>query len=1162
MFQITYHGGSGGDVVLTHLSPTNQPNVATWINTSGGDWNNGANWTTGVVPNGADAVVAVSTACIISDNANVSPAQMLFNSPLATVGGSGNLAVSGFFEWEAGTFNGSGSLMANGVLHLYSPTSSTLSLIGESLVNSLYATWGANTPIVLSSGAMLSNTASGTFDCESDGTIQNGSGTNLIANNGVFRKIESIGTTRIVPPFNNSGIVKVVTGTLDLGGGGTSTGQYEVNSGAALSFSAGIHTVYSYISGAGDLYLLGGTVSLYGPVSTLGAHNFTGGTVNLGDNYDPGSNAVSIGACTVNFVGTNPVTTGSLTMGGYGTLGGSNIVTVTGPMVWNNSFTVSGSNSLIASGGLAIAQGGGLLGRTLLNTASALWSNSSFGGLTLGFGATISNAPGATFDCIGSNNINFTTGGGMVANGGLFRLIGPPATMTISTPFNNSGVVEVQAGTLSLSGGGTNTGTITVFANAALSLGSGSPNQSFVQSAGASITGPGQLMVTSSLDNANLGGTVNLGGSNIFIGGAANLTGNYVCSNVALVIGACAANFNSSNVISPSSLTLGGYGSLGGSNLVTVSGPMIWNSSFGITGSNSVIANGGLTINPGVSLIGRTLVNMASGLLSNDVLHGIILGGGAILSNAPGGAFDCVGPNDIGFTTGSGTVANAGVLQVSGPSAGTTIEVPFFNTAVVEVQSGVLSLADGGSSISTSNSIAEIAVFSNATIDFHGGTFLLDSSAIIDGPGNLSVSGGTANFAGEVDLLGTHTFGGGTANITGFYNCHSNALVISGGTANFNGSGVVAPSSLVLGIGGTLGGSDPVTVNGPMAWNGASAISGTNNVTANGGLTIGPGGVSISGRTLVNDGAALWTNNGPGTIVLYGGAMLSNAPGATFDCIGNATISFSTGGGAVANNGLFRIRGAGAGTTTEVPFTNYGTVEVDAGAFGVSGAPYIQTSGSTFLNGGSIANSTAPLQILGGALTGSGSISGSVTNAALLNPGAPFGQATIGGSYTQTTGGVLAITLASATPGTGFNSLVVGGAANLGGVLAVSVTNGIQSPIGTQFQILSCASRSGVFSAVNVPVGISVTYSNNGVFLVITGPVITPAVLQSPQASTGQFGFFFQTASNQSYTIQETTNLPPTNWFFVTNFTGNGSVFPFITSLSNTPQGFFRVRQP
>ena len=389
-----------------------------------------------------------------------------------------------------------------------------------------------------------------------------------------------------------------------------------------------------------------------------------------------------------------------------------------------------------------------------------------------------------------------------------------------------------------------------------------------------------------------------------------------------LTIFAASANFNSSNVISPASLTLGPFGSLGGSNLVTVSGPMTWNNSFTIGGSNSVIADGGLIIGPGnVTLDGRTLVNLDSALWTNDGVGQLLLIDGAVLSNAPGATFDCVGNSTFEASSGGGLVANAGLFQTIGAPATTVIRAPFSNNAVVEVQSGLLSIADGGSSISVTNSLAKIAVFSNATIDFNGGTFLLDSSAIIDGPGNLSVSGSqaVADLAGEVDLMGTNTFSGGVADITGDYNCVSNDLVIAGGTANFNGTGVIAPTSLTLGLFGTLGGSDLVTVNGPMTWSGGSTITGANSVIADGGLTIGPGNVSISGRTLVNAGLALWTNSGPGDILLFGGALLSNAPSGRFDCVGNGVINFSSGGGRVNNEGLFQIIGPGALTTIEVP---------------------------------------------------------------------------------------------------------------------------------------------------------------------------------------------------------------------------------------------------
>jgi len=1159
-FQITYLGGSGGDVVLDHLSPAIPAHVVTWINNSGGNWTTAANWSTGTVPNGGNAVVAVNTLCAITNNGSVSLDQLFFNSPQCAITGSGSFTLGGLFDWQAGAFNGSASLMANGGLHL-NPPSGNLSLTGDSLINSGAATWSGSTAIILGGGAVLSNAPSGIFDCAGDGTIQNGPGTNLLANAGLFRKLNGTGTTTIQVPFNHSGAVQLQSGTLSLAGGGSSSGHYEVASGASLIFSAGVNTATasSTITGAGDFQVTGGTANLFGSVTTLGGHVFSGGTINLGDNYNPANNDISIAGCTVNFDGSNPVSAASLTVSGYGSLGGSSLVAVSGPMTWNSGFAITGSNRVIANGGLTISSGDeSLIGRTLVNMASGLWTNDVNHSFVLGSGAVLSNAPGATFDCVGSSTIEPTTGGGTVANAGLFRTIGAPATTIVEVPFNNNGTVEVQSGTLSLSGGGTNLGAIDVFANATLSLGGG-----FTLAPGASITGPGQLLLTSAPAAANLAGTVSVSGSNTFGFGVANLTGNYVCSGNALTIEGGTANFNSSNVIFPSSLTVGGYGSLGGSNLVTVSGPMTWNGGFTITGSNSVIANGGLTIGPGdVSLFGRTLVNMASGLWTNDVNHGFSLGSGAILSNAPGATFDCVGSSTIQTGAGGGLVANAGLFRVTGAPGTTRIEAPFINHAVVEVQSGTLSLAGGGSCIGASNSIAEIAVSSGALLDFNGGTFSLDPAAIIDGLGNLSVSGSaTADLAGTVVLGGTHTFRGGTANLTGDYECLSNAVVIAGGTANFNGHGTVAPATLTLGSYGTLGGSNLVTVSGPMIWGGGGTITGTGGVLANGGLTIGPGDVPLIGRTLVNLASGLWTNDVTHGFALGSGAVLSNAPGATFDCVGSSTIEGGAGGGLVANGGLFRTLGAPATTTVSVPFINNGTVELDAGTLYFQGGDYTQTSGITYLNGGNLAT-TSPLQIMGGVMKGSGLISGALTNAGLLEPGSPFGEITVGGAYTQTPAGSLDIVLGGPNPLTGFNRLVVSNSAQLAGALTVTLTNGFAPALGSQFQVLSSHSSSGAFTLLNAPPGISVNYSNNGVFLVVTGPVSASAVLEAPQLSGGNFRFSFQTESNQSYTVQQNTDLSTTNWLFVTNFTGDGSLLQFETPAATPPQNFFRVRQP
>ena len=63
--------------------------------------------------------------------------------------------------------------------------------------------------------------------------------------------------------------------------------------------------------------------------------------------------------------------------------------------------------------------------------------------------------------------------------------------------------------------------------------------------------------------------------------------------------------------------------------------------------------------------------------------------------------------------------------------------------------------------------------------------------------------------------------------------------------------------------------------------------------------------------------------------------------------------------------------------------------------------------------------------------------------------------------------------------------------------------------------------------------------------------------------SGGNFAVSFATVSNQSYTVQANLDLTTTNWFDLTNFTGNGLVTPVSVPISNgVPQEFFRVKQP
>jgi hypothetical protein len=168
------------------------------------------------------------------------------------------------------------------------------------------------------------------------------------------------------------------------------------------------------------------------------------------------------------------------------------------------------------------------------------------------------------------------------------------------------------------------------------------------------------------------------------------------------------------------------------------------------------------------------------------------------------------------------------------------------------------------------------------------------------------------------------------------------------------------------------------------------------------------------------------------------------------------------------------------------------------------------------------------------------------------------GQLSLNGqSYAQGSGSFI-VTLGGISAGQSGQLLC--GPATLGGPLQVKLASGFAPAIGNQFQILSCSSESGNFSGLNVPAGISVNYSNNGVFLVVTGTV--PAQIVGPSLDGTNFAFSLGTISNQSYTVQRNDDLNSTNWVFYTNFTGNGSPMQVSAPATSVPHRFFRVRQP
>jgi PEP-CTERM motif len=240
-----------------------------------------------------------------------------------------------------------------------------------------------------------------------------------------------------------------------------------------------------------------------------------------------------------------------------------------------------------------------------------------------------------------------------------------------------------------------------------------------------------------------------------------------------------------------------------------------------------------------------------------------------------------------------------------------------------------------------------------------------------------------------------------------------------------------------------------------------------------------------SGATVINEaGATLIT--GAGMSIFGGTGEFDNQIGATL--INNGTLendlalnSF----GLLTNNGSLSNLDSmvlGGTLTNAGTFTNAGSLVINYGGRfnNLSGASFVQnTFGSsigyeTILTVNGTFNSVPPVQIAGGALSGTGTINANVVNgggvvAGVVKPGDPagLGTLTINGNYTQGNQlTVLHIELAGTGPGE-FSVLDVTGAVDLGGVLELFAENGFTPAAGDDFTFLDFGSLSGAFASVS-----------------------------------------------------------------------------------------------
>ncbi len=876
-------------------------------------------------------------------------------------------------------------------------------------------------------------------------------------NDGAFLKDGSTAShlTNIGVAFHNTGSVEVRTGTLNLSAGGThsgtfaGTGTIQFGGGThSLAPSATITTANATFSGGtvtvGGAYAVsdlstfsGATVDFNAPTALGAAARFTSGTVNFNSTLSPALPSLTFsGSATANFSANNlDVTT--LAMSG-GTLNGSGTITVTGPAtLGGGSFT--GAGTTLFQGPVALT--GSLTldgGRILRNDAATLWTGGAInlnGGSQPG-GSTFLNSGDATFTIQGSNTANLTAGyysstdssaQALFRNEGAFlKTDSTPAHVTnVNVPFANTGTVEVRTGTLSLNNGGAHTGTFS---------GAGT-----IEFGGGTHTLAPSATITAA--HATFSGSTVTVDSTCSVSGLSTFSGATTSFNAPVTLGTSASftsgttRFNASLAANLDSLSFSGgtahlgandldtaaftmtSGTLAGTGTVTVNGATsLANATF--TGTGNTILRGPATLTSSLGLDGgRTLRSDTSFVWSGSSINlnaGNLEGAGTFL-NPAGATFTAQGGNTYqitasAYSSNDGSAAalfrNEGAFIKTGSTAThtTSVNTTFHNTGSVEVQTGILNLAGGGTHTGTfagagaiqfgggAHTLAPTAAITTTNAVFAGGTVVVDSPCTVSG--QTSVQGGTVSFNAPVTLGSSARFSGGTTSFNSTLAPSLSSLSLTAGTVNL-GDNNLDTATLAM-SGGTVSGTGTLTVSGTTTLDGG-VFTGTGTTILHGPVTLSASFGADGGRTLRSDTSLQWTgysinlNNGN----LPGAASFLNSSGATFTIQGaNAyqitASTYSSGDTAAAarftNAGTFTKTGATDTNTTNihVAFDNSGRVEAQTGTINLAAGG---THTGTFSGAGT-------LQFGGGTHTLAAGSSVSSANAAFT-----AGTVSVNGSY-------------------------------------------------------------------------------------------------------------------------------------------------------------------
>ncbi len=854
-------------------------------------------------------------------------------------GGADTLTVTGALTNNPGATldleNNSGDLASVGTLTnlgaLYIGTSSSLTLTNQpngitdvpsysslTVYGTLHA-GSANGLAKLTSieGALTIGNGQTISDAPTSGTLTVSSSGSLTLNN-------ANGSTflNVAGALSDSGYVSVGPGTtLDVTHGITDLPQ-----GATFQLSGASNALPKLTTVEGALYLTNGQTTAVTPGGTPATLTLNNGSYA----YVSSNSTLTVNGSLVNNYGSNLITGAA----GYPYNGGGNMVSVSGSLTNSGSITMYGSyyggagDTLNITGALTNNAGSSLYlydnSGDVVNAATL----SNYGSLYVGAGTTVNlgNQPGGITDvpAHSSLTVNGTINAGTanalanlssiegsltLANG--LTTSATPSTGTLTVSSDGSLTLNNNNGgtTLSVAGGLTDSGTVTVGTGTTLNL-------------------------THSLTDLPAGATFTLEGTSNGFAGLTTVEG-----SVYLVNG-------QTNTVTPGSGTLafnpGSFVNVGDATTLTVNGNITNSGSFYTAypyyygGGNTLNVNGSFTNSGSLTMFGAYYYGGAGDTLNVS---------GAFTNNAGSSLYLYDGSGDV---VNAATLSNYGSLYVG---AGSTLNLTGQPTGITDVPSRSSLTVNGTVTAGLANGLADLSSIE--------GSFTLGNGLTT----SATPSTGTLTVASDGSLTLNNTEGATTLSVTGGLTDSGTVTVGTGTTLNLTHSLTDLPASATFTLDGTTNGlaglstvegslylvngqTNTVTPGSPgtLTFNpgsfvnvgDATTLTVNGNITNSGTLYTGYYYYYGGGNTLNITGSL--TNNGTLTMYgayYYGGSGdtlnltggLTNSAGATFNLLDNS--------GDVANVGTLTNQGSlyvGVGTTLNLTNESTGIMDVPMGS--------------------------------------------------------------------------------------------------------------------------------------------------------------------------------------------------------------------------------------